>query len=299
MPKHSHHLSLIRTAPPLNKFKYYYESHQGIKPLHVAVHPHFRIMGTKFEANHFASGRFRLAYRGTYTEPRCKEGKRCVVKKRKDSYTWEPTDWKETLHILKKSKKLASGFNSFTGTSRPVKFADVEIQQVTEVTDNSRCRLKEYVTVEEYISGNYIKWANNYGSIDPRDTFLPAFMHWSWAHTKGKTMIADLQGVKRYDSYYLTDPCLLSATHGGKYGCTDMGIEGMAMFFLNHKCDDICSGIPMPCKSEVSRRQIAAALRAQRQISVATAYTHEMSFPKEIRDALIRVFKQIARTADV
>ena len=256
-------------------------------------------MGTEFEANHFAEGRFRLAYRGTYTEPSNKKGKRCVIKKSKDGFTWKPTDWKETLRILKKSKKLASGFNSFTGTSRPVKFADVEIQQVEVVTDNSRCRLKEYVTVEDYLPGKYTKWCNNYGYIDARDTFLPAFMHWSWAHTKGETMIADLQGVKRYDGYYLTDPCLLSATHGGKYGCTDMGIEGMAMFFLNHKCDDTCKSIPRPGRSEVSRRQIAAALRAQRQISNATAYSHEMSFHKDIRDALIRVFKQIARTADV
>ena len=253
----------------------------------------------EFDAYHFAEGRFRLAYKGTYTAPPSKIGKKCVVKKMKDTFTWKPTDWKETLSILETSKHLASGFNSFSNTNKPVKFADVEIKQVTQVADDTRVRLNEYLTVEEYIPGDYIKWCNNYGAIDTRSTSMPAFVHWSWAHTKGETMIADLQGVRKDDAYYLTDPCLLSATHGGKYGCTDMGIEGMAMFFIKHNCTDFCRNIPKPGVRGVSREQIAAALRNQQQIATSTAYSHEVSFPKDIRDALIPAFKQIARTADV
>ena len=75
---------------------------------------------------------------------------------------------------LETSKQLASGFNSFSNTNKPVKFADVEIQQVTKVADNSRVRLNEYITVEEYIPGDYIKWCNNYGVIDTRSTSMPA-----------------------------------------------------------------------------------------------------------------------------
>ena len=256
-------------------------------------------MSVEFEAKHFAEGRFRLAYKGIFTEPPSKRGKKCVVKKMKDTFTWEPTDWRETLSILETSKQLASGFNSFSNTNKPIKFADVDIYEVTKTVEGSRPRLGECLTVEEYIPGDYIKWCNNYGVIDTRSTSMPAFVHWSWAHTKGETMIADLQGVRRDDAYYLTDPCLLSATDGGKYGCTDMGIEGMAMFFLNHNCTDFCKNIPKPGVRGVSREQIAAALRNQQQISTSTAYSHEVSFPKHIRDALIPTFKQIAQMADV
>ena len=112
-------------------------------------------------------------------------------------------------------------------------------------------------------------------------------------------MIADLQGVRKDDAYHLTDPCLLSVTHGGKYGCTDMGIEGMAMFFLNHNCTNSCRNIPKPGVRGVSKEQIATALSNQQRISTSTAYSHEVSFPKHICDVLIPAFKQIARTVDI
>ena len=254
----------------------------------------------RFDAAHFAQGRFRLAYKGRYGTRSTKCGRQCVVKKMKDTFYWKPTDWNETLSILETSKQLASGFNSYSNTNRPVKFADVEVGTVSDVGDSTSVRLNEYITLEEFIPGKYIKWCNNYGRINTDSTAMPGFVHWSWAHTKGETMIADLQGVREDDAYYLTDPCLLSATSdGGKYGCTDMGIEGMAMFFINHNCTDFCKNIPKPGVRGVSREQIAAALRVQQQISTSTAYSHEVTFPRHIRDALIPVFKQIACTANV
>ena len=251
-----------------------------------------------FEHHHFAEGRFRLAYKGTYNLPVEKKGKQCVVKKMKNTCTWQATDWNGTLSILRTAKQLARGFNSYSRTRSPVTFVDVGTCICTG-SGESRCNLFEYLTYEDYIPGDYVKWCNNYGVIDTRDTFLPAFMHWSWAHTKGETMIADLQGVKEEKAYYLTDPCLLSATHGGMYGPTDMGIEGMAMFFLNHKCTDLCKNIPKPGLLGISREQISTALRAQQQISTYTAYSHELSFTMPFRDLLIPTFKQIACTANV
>ena len=254
-------------------------------------------MATDFEVHPFAEGRFRLAYKGAYTAPQRKVGKQCVVKKMKDSYSWKKSDWKETLGILKTCKKLATEFNKYSNTNRPIKFTDVEVSQVSRVAPSTKVKLDEFITVEEYIPGDYVKWCNNYGSITAGSKSMPAFMHWSWAHTKGETMIADLQGVREEKAYYLTDPCLLSATHGGKYGRTDMGIEGMAMFFLNHTCTDFCKNIPKPRLRGISKQEIVTALKTQQLISTSTAYLHEISLPKEIRDVLIPAFKQIARTA--
>ncbi len=85
--------------------------------------------------------------------------------------------------------------------------------------------------------------------VQVHSELMPAFMHWSWAHTGGQKMIADLQGVRSHSgyTYTLTDPVLLSNhTHGGQYGCTDTGVEGMAMFFLKHTCGHFCWQYPKP-----------------------------------------------------
>ena len=55
---------------------------------------------TTFNRHHFAEGRFRLAYKGTYTSGP-KEGEECVVKENKESYTWNSTDWDMTIEIQK------------------------------------------------------------------------------------------------------------------------------------------------------------------------------------------------------
>ncbi len=147
--------------------------------------------------------------------------------------------------------------------------------------------------------GNMRTTHNNYGFIDTRSTSMPAFAHWPWAHTKGETMIADLQGVRNDDAYYLTDPCLLSGTHCGKYGCTDMGIEGIAMFFLNHTCTDFCRNLPKPSLANIPKHMLDKALRIKSSIGTSTGYSHEITFPRNIRDTLVTLFKQIASTATV
>ena len=49
-------------------------------------------MATNFSPTSFAEGRFRRAYKGTFTEPPSKKGKQCVAKEKKASYTWAATD---------------------------------------------------------------------------------------------------------------------------------------------------------------------------------------------------------------
>ena len=46
---------------------------------------------------------------------------------------------------------------------------------------------------------------NNYGFISDeaktKAITMPAFMHWSWVHTGGEMMVANLQGVRGDDGY--------------------------------------------------------------------------------------------------
>ena len=198
-----------------------------------------------FESESFAEGRFRRAYRGKWTAPPSDAGHPCVVKELKEEYSWKPTDWDTTLKITERAKELAIPFNAEIRTNKPISFTDVHVMVVvSNPNPHERPMLNEYVTCEDYIPGQFKKWCNNYGYIDEESSSLHAFMHWSWGHSNGEEMIADLQGVRNPHSFKLTDPVIMSLAES--YGATDMGVEGMTMFFLKHRCNRFCQNLIKP-----------------------------------------------------
>ena len=259
------------------------------------------MMEATFEDNKFAEGRFRNAYMGTWTSPRDKVGQKCVVKERKDVYTMRTTDWDTAVKIQGEAAELAASFNDSLDLNRPISFTEVNVLKVVESNSQQGPRLNEYVIVEDFISGNFKKWCNNYGFIsqEARSTAItmPAFMHWSWVHTGGEMMVADLQGVRTDDGYTLTDPVILSTS--GTYGATDMGIEGMTMFFLHHECNGICSGLTKPTYWDlimnIPQSQRASCEQLLQQVRSATTYTFELKFPPYIRATVIETFRQVAQ----
>ena len=259
---------------------------------------------TTFESEKFAEGRFRNAYMGTWTSPPSKAGKKCVVKEKKDEYTWEAADWDMALKTQAKAQQLATAFNSANKTNYPISFADISRQIViTQEAGSSGPQKDEYVIVEDYISGEFKKWCNNYGFISAEAettcVSMPAFMHWSWLHTGGKVMVSDLQGVRQdYPSkqYRLTDAAILSSTR--EYGPTDMGIEGMAMFFLHHKCNAICQGLSRPTiqnlRGKIPDHVLQNCVQLLQQVLSATTYQHELKFPPRVRQIVTQTFQSIA-----
>ena len=256
----------------------------------------------QFEDKPFAEGRFRLAYRGVYLSPPQKRGQPCVVKRKRDTYVWSPNGWDLSIKIQEAAQTLARGFNQFNQkhsilTRKPapysISFANIDRDMVTKGQFKN-----EYAIYEDYLDGEYKKWVGNNGFISPDSNLLPAFAHWSWVHTGGERMVADLQGVYRPDlnSYLLTDPVILSV--GQQYGCTDLGIEGMAMFFLKHTCNQFCNFLPRPTLNDVARAvpqlQINSAILLLQQLQDHTTYSSEQKFSPEIRAALVPVFKRIA-----
>ena len=129
------------------------------------------------------------------------------------------------------------------------------------------------------------KWCNNYGYIGPGSLSLPAFMHWSWCHTDGELMVADLQGVRKDDCYLLTDPVIMSLSRG--YGATDTGMEGMAMFFLNHTCNNLCNQLTklslQHFKGIIPDHDLEAAKTLLAQVQSSTTYRFELKFSEDIR----------------
>lgn len=161
-------------------------------------------------------------------------------------------------------------------------------------------KLNEYVIAEDYITGTFKKWCNNYGYIHPEAEntaiSMPAFMHWSWVQSSGQLMVADLQGVRKDNHYHLTDPAINSVY--GTYGATDMRAEGMAMFFLHHKCNDICKRLPRPTVRDftgiIPQKDLAASLALLQQVQGATTYSTELNFTPEVRTGIARVFQRVA-----
>lgn len=133
---------------------------------------------------------------GTWQEPESVKGKNCVVKHLKTSCVWEAQKWNTTKEIYEKANQLAKAFNVFSKTNYPIHFTGIDVLKVTVGGDGNGPNLNEYVVVEDYIEGRFVKFCNNYGSFSEvtKTTYvsMPAFMHWSWIHTKGELIIADL-----------------------------------------------------------------------------------------------------------
>jgi len=257
----------------------------------------------EWEDERFAEGRFRYAIKGTWLRPRSKEGQKCVVKHSKASYTWNKTDWDTTVKIYEEAQELAKGFNTFSGTDRPIRFTEVVVVKCVYKKNPSNPngpRLDEYCTTEDYLYGEFKKWVNNYGICSDEAlntaTTMPAFMHWSWYYTKGEKMIADLQGVRSSKAYTLTDPVILSLS--GEYGATDMGVEGMALFFLFHKCNSFCKKLPKPSvndfKSQIPQAELRSCMQLVASVRSATTYTCELRLSMQVRIQLVARFRAIA-----
>ena len=253
-----------------------------------------------FSSMPFAQGRFRFAYMGECTEPLWKKGKKVVVKKLKESYTWNPSDWDTTVKIQKKAAELAQGFNAFARTNRPIRFTEIGVFQVSSFQgadpNATHVQLGESVIVEDYIEGDFKKWCNNYGFISTESESLPAFMHWSWVHTRGELMVADLQGVWKQDGFVLTDPVIMSLNNS--YGPTDTGAEGMVMFFYNHQCNSFCQHLPKLAVSDfvsyVPRYQLVTCLSKLEQLQGATTYRVDLNFGSETCQNVARVLREVA-----
>ena len=251
-----------------------------------------------FNETAFAEGRFRRAYKGNWTAPMRDVGRACVMKEMKENYSWKATDWNETLTINERAKDLAARFTSRTPAGYKIAYTAVHVLRVVSRSDpNDTPRLNEFVTCEDYIPGPFKKWCNNYGYISGESTILPALMHWSWVYTSGEEMISDLQGVRDGNSYTLTDSAMLSLS--GRYGVTDTGVEGMAMFFLKHNCDRFCQMLPKPTLAHfhqvIPQQYLWAAESLLGQVQSSTTYSFELKFPEAIRGRVIERFRQIAQ----
>lgn len=163
--------------------------------------------------------------------------------------------WNADISASRKANEYAALFNQNNFTERslyfPIPFvAKMDkraghrmlglIRRETDMRTNP-VSSTEYVAMEELLSGTFIKFNSNGGYVndDVNSSTMPAFSHWTFHHSNGQLLVCDLQGVFNNGNYRLTDPAIHSQVQN-KYGVTDLGVLGQAMFFNGHTCNNIC-----------------------------------------------------------
>mmetsp|Transcript_13234 Transcript_13234/g.20034 ORF Transcript_13234/g.20034 Transcript_13234/m.20034 type:complete len:590 (+) Transcript_13234:47-1816(+) len=226
----------------------------------------------------FSEGSSRYAYLGLWTVGK-KKGTRCVIKKYKNKHWVHPDgfegdikcyklahelvrQWNELRHVNKKyeivvpviGRKGGAAFDFSLDLLLLLLALDVDIDATDreqlkkhfEILDpaqqvNNQIKSGEVVMIEDFLSGEFLKWNSNSGWVGDENVTVQAFCHWTYHYSKGEFLFCDAQGVRKAEKYILTDPAILSHTEqGGVYGATDCGKHYLLNWFRTHRCNKFC-----------------------------------------------------------
>lgn len=59
-------------------------------------------------------------------------------------------------------------------------------------------------------------------------------------------VVVDIQGVSQNKQFVLTDPAIHCTSDKRRYGDTNLGKEGIAGFFREHRCNGVCHALGLP-----------------------------------------------------
>ena len=221
----------------------------------------------KFEKTPFAEGSFRYAYRGQIKDRYGKDSRpyyfpngKCIIKVPKKGYAKNIRSYKKDLKNIFYSSSVSKIFNSkYNNLTREIRFVQPYIAKFDKYgTDRvfwifsqenqdsmEKIGRDEYLLIEPYLEGYYEKYVNNnMEGIENANEIIAFFMHWNWNYSKGKKIVADIQGVQKRYHFELTDPAVQSIDE--KYGSTDLGVFSLYVFVSKHKHNKYCRHLPWP-----------------------------------------------------
>ncbi|XP_063721949.1 alpha-protein kinase vwkA-like [Symsagittifera roscoffensis] len=233
----------------------------------------------RFERDYFSQGTCRWAFRGTYHGNGKHAGNKCVTKVFKDNVARHYDSWVPDLLASKEAVRMGKNFNREHPTNRQIQFITPLICKMDKIGDSGGflwirdederfVRKQEWVAVEPFIEGEYKKFNSNSGAVFGLSEALPAFSHYTYDASDRELVVCDLQGVRSHNYYYLTDPAICSRDE--LYGPTDIGVTGIAMFFENHICTEICKNFAKP---NIDNDYVVKGLQPKR----SSSYTFEFS----------------------
>ncbi|KAK4163941.1 hypothetical protein QBC43DRAFT_212132 [Cladorrhinum sp. PSN259] len=195
----------------------------GVSVLHLTV---------KKRKNPFAQGALRLAFHARTAASTA----HYVVKtsKRRE----ELPVFVEEMRCQALAKSFALEFNSFFDGEHTIDFVTTTcFKGCSSSADAASC-----ISLEPFLDGKYVKYNGNAGFVDEKDDSpanraAQAFSHFTFERSKGRFLVCDLQGVGEF----LTDPVVHTADENRfKLSRTNLGLEGMKLFFMSHQCNDEC-----------------------------------------------------------
>jgi hypothetical protein len=159
---------------------------------------------------------------------------------------------------------------------------------VTQVPRDTRfhgIRVGEKVMIEPALVEQFMMFNSNYGYESGHDIVPHAFTHWFFEQSEHRSMICDLQGVRDVlpppaakRVYFLTDPAIHTADSRYRGSKTDLGVPGMVMVMLYHKCNDLCRRLGLePLPKGVARPPFRARM--------GTTFTFNLT-PDELNEAV-------------
>lgn len=237
----------------------------------------------------FAEGTSRYAFRGILQSNGPNHGMAVVVKLFKAAVACNYRQWVPDIKASKKADAFAEQFNAVAKHHGIQGVGDITfriptILQISDVPHVTAVGLNvhvgEYVAVEPFIEGDYVKFNGNAGYEQPDlSQFLTAFCHWTWEVSGRKFMVCDLQGVRSSNGYQLTDPVIHSVDQ--IYGPTDLGVVGMEKVLTRHTCNYICGTLNLenPLRS-LYRARYAKGTSYSFQLTAVEQLTNRMKKPR-------------------
>ena len=150
---------------------------------------------------------------------------------------------------------LSISFNKYTkqfieGSKRFKVFPLVilEVKGIEEIIGG-----KKFILAQEYLSGDYVKYNNNYGWVNntiemktEANKMAQAFSHFTFEESKGCLIVVDIQGtVNKNGDLEITDPAIHTEFYEKRFGPTNLGKLGIVKFFRTHECNDICKRLQL------------------------------------------------------
>jgi len=202
------------------------------------------------DENPFAFGASRRSFKGTGVGGRFNNRKVCVKIPKDEKFEFLE-DWKMDMDVVIIASNIVKDFNNEVKDDKKVIVNEVSMCQVESAAmfkflwfiPFERGFLTKHLPViaEFFLEGVYEKYNTNGGWVG-RSKRMQVLSHFSWANSKGKMLLCDLQGVTYDDKIVITDPAIHS--YDRSYGSTDSGLHGFVAFFTTHICNNDCKGWP-------------------------------------------------------
>lgn len=182
----------------------------------------------------FAQGRFKLAYRGEYTEG-MRKGAACVAKMFKTGSVFEDAYFDTELKTVNRALQLVDSFNRAGIIDQQIQ---LNMPTVWEFEySKERCLIEPMIKNFENFNSNS-GWTPRVSSA--WTDAMQALSHFSYHISNKQVLLCDLQGGSYRKGFVLTDPVVMSSNNSQAYGPTDLGPRGISTFFAHHQCNRFC-----------------------------------------------------------